>query len=88
MHSKVHNVNDVGIGAEEVLENEKVKRSTYLPASISLMSCWTGNAAVISACPLHGMCSINVWWVNEQMTISVSNTSTAQKMLHKIGPWI
>lgn len=30
-HSKIHNVNDVGIGAEEVLESEKVKRSTYLP---------------------------------------------------------
>lgn len=37
-HSKVHSVNEIGTRAEKVLDNEKVKRSTYLPASISLMN--------------------------------------------------
>lgn len=36
---KVQGINEVGRRAEEVLDNEKDKRSTYLSVFISLVSC-------------------------------------------------
>lgn len=53
-YSKVQGVQEVGIGDEEVLANERVKRSIYLSASISLTSC-SGNATGIPTCLIHGM---------------------------------